>query len=1206
MVRRKSVRSARGRALGSTAKLHRACVENLEGRLLLAADNRLGVLVGQPVTHYDTSGVLSYDATSGLLKVDNAKPNFTTFRGGVLDFDNTGLYLNPDSDVHIEIYLNSSGGVVGGALGADFVLRGVVTDPNGTPGNTSDDITYPSDGNPGVLIQGEILEFGWFNQTATDSFFDFRFKVDDTTPGAFGTLFAGKDIGVTLTSLGSNFADSFAQDFQGGANGDVGPTEGQVGSISGKKVEDLDGDGVIDPGEPPLEGFTINLFRDTNGNGTFEPGDDDPAGTTMTASDGTYSFSDLEPDTYFVQEVVPANYVQTAPTGDGLYVVDVTAGNNSGNRDFANFKKFKITGTKYNDKTGNGITGDDSGQGGFTINLFKDDGDGVLDAGDGTPIQDVTDANGAYEFTGLGPGTYFVQEVGQAAWIRTVPASPAPDYYTVPSGMSGQDLPGGNFANFQKFKISGKKVDDRTGDGVTGDDSPLGNVTIKLFKDSTTTGTTGAFDATDPQVGMTTTAPDGTWSIIDLGPGTYFVQEVVPAGYVPTAPNPSTYIVSGMSGTDVGNLNFANFKKFMISGKKVKDKTGNGVSGDDSAFGGVTIKLFKDTAGGTAGVLDANDAQVGMTTTAADGSYSFSDLGPGIYFVLEMVPGGWEQTGPPGGSYTVSGMSGSNVTYRDFANFNLICLSGKKYRDCTGNGITYDDTAFGGVTINLYKDANNNGTLETGAGGDTFVRSTTTASDGTYSFTNLGHGTYFVNETTPAGYSQTAPSSGYYKVIAYSGVNVGYLNFANFQQPQVGKIVGYKYKDLCGDGLTSDDCGFGGVTIRLYRDVDGNGQLTSADGSSIASTTTASNGSYSFMNLALGKYLVQEVVPTNWVRTAPTMVDYYAVNVNTASQFGPFNFANFQKDVCHVTNVKYYVNNCLVTGLGGNTHQNSVVKVTFTVPAGYTDKVSLVSYKAPGPTFDPNTASQQTIYQVVTNTYGPGTYTIQVNTPDCYYQVDFVCGCVIGKFGPAGSNIFYSQQGRLISADNDGTNQCVDYMSAKCSFWNGTNGQNLIKKFNQVNGNDPTNLGNWLGATFANLYGTTCGTNSMCGKKNSQVAAYFKTLYAAGSSKATETQVFATALNIYASTMNLGGTAATTYGFAVTTAGLGAAQFNVLVNGGAFGVVNNTTMTVKNLLIGVNNKAINGVLYSGMSNATTLKSQANSVLSDVNQYGDIV
>src|SRR5205823_8283199 len=51
---------------------------------------------------------------------------------------------------------------------------------------------------------------------------------------------------------------------------------------------------------------------------------------------------------------------------------------------------------------------------------------------------------------------------------------------------------------------------------------------------------------------------------------------------------------------------------------------------------------------------------------------------------------------------------------------------------------------------------------------------------------------------------------------------------------------------------------------------------------------------------------------------------------------------------------------------------------------------------------------------------GPGQHSLTVTIPAGFYQVDFVLGQSINHFGPAGSNIFYTPQGRLLSADNGG------------------------------------------------------------------------------------------------------------------------------------------------------------------------------------------
>jgi hypothetical protein len=84
---------------------------------------------------------------------------------------------------------------------------------------------------------------------------------------------------------------------------------------------------------------------------------------------------------------------------------------------------------------------------------------------------------------------------------------------------------------------------------------------------------------------------------------------------------------------------------------------------------------------------------------------------------------------------------------------------------------------------------------------------------------------------------------------------------------------------------------------------------------------------------------------------------------------------------------------------------SSIATVSFTVAAGCSNvKLSLVSYKAPGPAFDAKTADQRTVHDSKTVLLGAGNHTLTVAVPNCYYQVDFVFGDVIAKFGPAGSS----------------------------------------------------------------------------------------------------------------------------------------------------------------------------------------------------------
>jgi hypothetical protein len=93
--------------------------------------------------------------------------------------------------------------------------------------------------------------------------------------------------------------------------------------------------------------------------------------------------------------------------------------------------------------------------------------------------------------------------------------------------------------------------------------------------------------------------------------------------------------------------------------------------------------------------------------------------------------------------------------------------------------------------------------------------------------------------------------------------------------------------------------------------------------------------------------------------------------------------------------------------------------VQFTVAQGCNVELSLVSYKAPGPTFDESTASQQQLYDSVDMTLPAGSYTWSVAVPSCYYQVDFVYGKPIEHLGTQG---FYGS--RLIKSTTGGTSSC--------------------------------------------------------------------------------------------------------------------------------------------------------------------------------------
>ncbi|MEQ9670220.1 S8 family serine peptidase [Coleofasciculus sp. G2-EDA-02] len=85
----------------------------------------------------------------------------------------------------------------------------------------------------------------------------------------------------------------------------------QPAEISGSKWNDLNGDGKQDANEPGLAGWTIYL--DNNQNGQLDPGET----STKTDINGDYTFTNLNPGSYTVAEVLRPGWKQTFPSVNG-------------------------------------------------------------------------------------------------------------------------------------------------------------------------------------------------------------------------------------------------------------------------------------------------------------------------------------------------------------------------------------------------------------------------------------------------------------------------------------------------------------------------------------------------------------------------------------------------------------------------------------------------------------------------------------------------------------------------------------------------------------------------------------------------------------------------------------------------------------------------------------------------------------------------
>jgi hypothetical protein len=517
----------------------------------------------------------------------------------------------------------------------------------------------------------------------------------------------------------------------------------------------------------------------------------------------------------------------------------------------------------------------------------------------------------------------------------------------------------------------------------------------------------------------------------------------------------------------------------------------------------------------------------------------------------------------------------------------------------------------------------------TDAFGKSVSKSTTTSSSGQYSFTGLnpsGSAGYTVTETPPASdthLGQTSTTSGAVtttnsvvsKIVLTTN---GATSTDNYFETVTVSINGTDFLDLNGDLIQeSGEPGISGTTITLTG--------TNAFGNSVKETTTTNaTGAYSFTGLNPSNsagYTVTETPPSDLTHEGQTsttsgavttplttpVVSKIVLTTNGASSTDIFAEEGTPTTCCNLTGITFSVYNPKTgvttnpTDLGGNTQQGDTVSVTFTVPSGDDDEISLVSYTAPQPYYSATSAYLQQVSQSATEIFGPGTYSLPftVTLPSSYYQVDFVCGTVIAQLGLSPSD-FYHAQNRMISSDNGGTNlpsgmsssAVGSGQSAATSFWiNSSTGQTLINSLN--GGSSATKLGNWLATISPNLFG------SQAGQTNSQIASYMKTLNNGNSNQKAVAQVLGVALAAYVTDSSLAGNTAAAYGFTVSTYGTGVNTDNVGSNGSALGLSNNTYYSIVTLLAAIDSDSSNGSIDSSQVSA------ASTICTAINKAGGI-
>jgi fimbrial isopeptide formation D2 family protein/uncharacterized repeat protein (TIGR01451 family) len=301
-------------------------------------------------------------------------------------------------------------------------------------------------------------------------------------------------------------------------------------SLGDRVWHDLNANGVQDAGEAGLANVTVRLLA-ADGVTVIT--------STTTNSSGLYSFGDLAPGQYGVRVVAPSGY-ETSPIDQGGNDATDSDANASGviapsmifsgdartDLDAGLFQRVTIGDRVWMDTNGNGLQ--DAGEAnarGVTVRLF--DGTSTLV---GTT---ATNANGAYSFTNLLPGSYsvtFVAPAGTVFTTRDAGNDALDSDANITSGRTSQiTLTSGQTNN---TRDAGLLLAASIGDRVWADLDRDGQ------QDSEEPGIAGAtvrlLDASANVVATTTTDAGGFYNFANLRPGSYSVEFVTPVGFTPT------------------------------------------------------------------------------------------------------------------------------------------------------------------------------------------------------------------------------------------------------------------------------------------------------------------------------------------------------------------------------------------------------------------------------------------------------------------------------------------------------------------------------------------------------------------------------------------------------------------------------------------------------------------------------------------------